>query len=117
MSSATNLSHEWDATYDYASRSANWWAKLEAGLDQMSEKTADHMVFCLQNRKAGLVAAVRRYSRILDGTQPAGFTTKAVLEAAGLDYYDVMRGRLNGCAALLNETDEMIEIARCWHGR
>lgn len=117
MSAAINLSHEWDATYDYASRSADWWSKLEAGLDQMSEKKAEHMVFCLQNRKGGLVAAVNRYSKILDGTEPAGFTTKAVLEASGLDYYEVMRGRLNGVVSLLNETEEMIEIARGWHGR
>lgn len=109
--------HEWDATYNYAHRSAEWWAKVEAALDQMSQKKADHMVFCLQNRKAGLVAAVNRYSKILDGTEPAGFTTKAVLEASGLDYYEVMRGRLNGVVSLLNETDEMIEIARDWHGR
>ena len=102
--------------YDYNQRSIDWWSFVEDVIDKKCIKSADYLLFVLQNRKGGLSNAISRYKKILDSKATPGITTMAMCNMFGVDYMDMMRDRLSGCERLLKESDEQIQLVKEWYG-
>lgn len=101
--------------YDYTQKSADWWRYVQDVLDNGSQRDCSRLLMELSSRKAGLTGSINRYKRIVSGESQPGNTTLALCLMLGVDYVQMMKTRLEGCAALLEETNDQLALVRGWN--
>ena len=101
--------------YDYEKRSVEWWSRVQKAIDDGSKQEIDKLMMQLLSRRAGLIASINKYKRIIAGEDDPGLTTLAICHMSGVDYSSVMEDRMRGCLRLFGETNEQIDIVRNWN--